>query len=201
MMLRKIATQFKRPTGFLGSIIGSVMIKGNRPAYDNLLKYLNIQQNDKILEIGYGPGIGIKLIAERFDTCKIVGIDFSELMFKRATKRNKSFIDKGQMNLLYGDFLDNKINTNDFDKVFCINVVYFWENLQIPFGKIKSLLKQDGIFYFYMASKEELNRLKFTREDIFNKHLIEQITEALNIAGFREIDYSYNKGYYIKAKK
>ena len=50
-----------------------------------------------------------------------------------------------------------------FDKIFCINVVYFWNDLHKPFEKIKSLLKDDGVFCFYMEKKEDLKKLKFTR--------------------------------------
>jgi len=79
-MFRKIGMQFKKPTGFLGRLVSSLMIKGNRSYYETVLKDLKIHSNDKILEIGYGPGIGINLISKRFETCDIYGIDFSELM-------------------------------------------------------------------------------------------------------------------------
>jgi SAM-dependent methyltransferase len=200
-MLRKIGSQFKKPSGFLGRIISSIMIKGNRPAIENLIKGLNIKQEEKILEIGYGPGIGIKLIAENCDSCKIVGIDFSELMFKRAAKRNKQFIQNGKVELLFGDFLEKEIVPGNFDKIYCVNVVYFWDNLQKPFEKIKALLKQGGIFSFYMAKNDDLNKMKFTKEDIFNKYSIEQVLEALKLVGFSEIDYFFDKGYFVKVKK
>ena len=200
-MFRKIGMQFKKPTGFLGRLVSRLMIKGNRSYYETVLKDLKIQSNDKILEIGYGPGIGINLISKRFETCDIYGIDFSELMYTRATNRNKQFIDNNRVHLLFGDFVETDINTSGFDKIFCINVVYFWDDLQKPFEKVKSLLGDDGIFCFYMANKDELARLKFTSNDIFNKYSIEQISEALKSAGFREFDYYFKKGYYIKVKK
>jgi hypothetical protein len=54
---------------------------------------------------GYGPGIGIRMIAERCSTCTVHGIDFSQLMYKRASKYNKPFIDAGRVSLKCGDFL------------------------------------------------------------------------------------------------
>lgn len=108
-MFRKIAMQFRKPSGFFGRIVSGLMIKGNKPAIEKLIKGLNIQSGDKILEIGYGPGIGINLIAKRFNSCEIVGVDFSELMFKKATKRNKRFINGNRVRLLYGDFLETEI--------------------------------------------------------------------------------------------
>jgi hypothetical protein len=52
-----------------------------------------------------------------------------------------------------------------------------------------------------MARNEDLTKVRFTRNDIFNKYSIEQITDALKSGGFSEADYNYKHGYFIKAKK
>jgi hypothetical protein len=52
-----------------------------------------------------------------------------------------------------------------------------------------------------MESKDDLSKVKFTIDDIFNKYSIEQVTEALKSVGFKESEYYFKKGYYIKAKK
>lgn len=144
-MFEKIAEQFRKPSGFWGKIVSGLMIKGNRPAYDVLLKDMDVQSGEKVLEIGYGPGIGIHLLATAIN-CQIYGVDFSELMHKKASKRNKKVIASGNVNLLFGDFVETQINTDGFDKVFCLNVVYFWDDLMPPFVKIRSLLKEGGHF-------------------------------------------------------
>jgi SAM-dependent methyltransferase len=119
----------------------------------------------------------------------------------RENNRNKQYIENKRVHLLFGDFVETEIIAGGFDKIFCINVVYFWDNLRIPFEKVKSLLKDDGIFCFYMAGKDDLTKLKFTKDGIFNKYSVDQIIQALKTAGFREFDYYFKKGYYIKVKK
>jgi hypothetical protein len=52
-----------------------------------------------------------------------------------------------------------------------------------------------------MESKDDLSEVKYTKDDIFNKRSIEQVTKALKSAGFKETEYYFKKGYYIKAKK
>ena len=200
MFKELIAWQFKKPTGLFGMLTSNLMIKGNRSNYEILLIDLDIQPHDKILEIGYGPGIGIRLIAEKCNSCVIHGIDFSKLMYKRASNLNKKYIHDNKVRLLLGDFLTLEIDLKDYDKVFCLNVVYFWNDLLQPFEKIRSLLKKGGIFCFYMAHKDFLIKKK-SPDKIFNKHSIEQVTEALKKTGFSRIDHYYDKGYYIKAEK
>jgi SAM-dependent methyltransferase len=196
-----IGLQFRKPVGVLGKIIANLMIVGNHNFYKTMIDYLTIRSDDKILEIGYGPGIGVDMISKRFETCDIYGIDFSDLMYRRASKRNKQVIQNNRVHLLLGDFLDTEINMGLFDKIFCINVVYFWDDLHKPFSRVISLLRDDGIFCLYMEKNDDLNKVKLTKNDIFNKYSIEQISKALKAVGFKEVDFFFKKGYFIKAKK
>lgn len=200
-MFYKIANQFKKPGGLLGRLVSKLMIKGNKHAYDTIIGEMQLTSEHKVLEIGYGPGAGIRDIFKKVSPAEFLGIDFSQLMFEKASKLNKAIIDSVKVKLLYGDFLTTQFEANHFDKVFCLNVVYFWEEPVVPFKKIWSLLKEDGKFYFYMSSKEDLDRLKFTDDDVFNKHTIEKVTADLKLAGFSEIKHFYKYGYFVEGRK
>lgn len=200
-MFDKIAMQFRKPTGFFGAIVARIMAKGNRPVYETLLKYMNVETGDKLFEIGYGPGVGIGLIMERYNPCAIYGIDFSELMYADAAARNKKYIGTGKVKLAFGDFITTEVAEKEFDKIYFTNVVYFWNSLKEPFEKLNSLLKKGGTVFFYMAGEEYLKNKKMTGTEIFNKYSIEAITEALKLAGFNDVQYFFEKGYYIKAVK
>lgn len=200
-MIREfIASQFKRPAGLLGVWSSNQMVKNNQKNYDRLIMDLDMQPQDKLLEIGYGPGIGIWMIAERCSTCTVHGIDFSQLMYKRASKYNKRFIDAGRVSLLYGDFLQAPVTHDDYNKVFCLNVVYFWNELKGPFTKVFSSLKKGGSFHMYMADEKTLIKMK-APDSIFNKYSIEQVVEALKVVGFESVEHYAERGHYIKAKK
>src|SRR5258708_24536146 len=138
MLKKLIASQFKKPSGLFGIFSSRIMIKGNMSIYHKLIKNLEIKPDDKILEIGYGPGVGISLLAEKYPSCIIHGVDFSRLMYKRAAKRNKKYIDANKVKLIHGDFVAANLD-NNYDKIFCINVVYFWDQLQTPFEKVSSI--------------------------------------------------------------
>jgi cyclopropane fatty-acyl-phospholipid synthase-like methyltransferase len=195
-----IANQFKKPTGFFGKIISKLMKKGNSYVYDKLIPALEINPKDHILEIGYGPGIGVDRILQHYD-CFVSGIDFSELMFKEASVRNRNHIENKKAELTYGDFLSSNLNPHQYDKIFCINVIYFWDTLDEPFRKVKSELKEGGIFCLYMAHRDDLNRLKFTSDDVFNKYTIDQVIQCLQSSGFKDISYEVDRGYIIKCRK
>jgi SAM-dependent methyltransferase len=200
-MLRYIGSQFKKPSGLLGRIISLVMIKGNSPEYDRIIPELDIRQNDRILEIGYGHGLGVDRISTMYE-CYITGIDFSELMYKQATRRNWKHIRNKKVELYYGDFLNWEITHNQYNKVFCLNVVYFWDQLDEPFSRIKMVLKDEGLLCMFMAHRDFLNKVKFAKDGIFNKYAIDEVVDKLNLAGFKEITFNLeNNGYIIKCKK
>ena len=143
------------------------MVKMNNGAYNKIVNALDINGNESVFEIGYGHGLGLEQILSRYD-CSVSGIDFSELMYKQASKRIKSYIDSGKANLSYGDFLDTEMPLEKFNKIFCLNVVYFWKELEIPFAKIRNGLKEKGCFCFYMEDADELNRQGFAKKDLFD---------------------------------
>jgi cyclopropane fatty-acyl-phospholipid synthase-like methyltransferase len=199
-MLRFIGNQFRKPTGFFGKIISRVMAKGNSAAYDKIIRELDIKPHDRILEIGYGPGIGVERIASAYD-CFVAGIDFSELMFMEASRRNKKHIERKKVELHHGDFLRWDPGTGRFDRIFCTNVIYFWNNLDKPFEKIYQGLNAGGMICIFMVHQADLDKFKFTKDGIFNRYSIEQVAGCLTLAGFRDVGYTFDKGYIIKGRK
>jgi cyclopropane fatty-acyl-phospholipid synthase-like methyltransferase len=199
-MLRKfIASHLKKPSGLPGIFTSNFMIKNNQKNYDRLVKDLVIHPGDKLLEIGYGPGVGINMVAKLCPSCTIHGIDFSKLMYQRASNYNKEFIDDGRVDLRFGDFLESTFDSS-YDIVFCLNVVYFWNELIPPFRKVWSILKEGGRFHIFMAHKNMLIEKK-APDSVFNKYSLEQVMEALHAAGFKSVEHMSDKGLYIEAKK
>jgi ubiquinone/menaquinone biosynthesis C-methylase UbiE len=200
-MLREfIASQFKKPSGLFGIFTSNLMVRNNLKNYVRLIKDLDLQPQDKLLEIGYGPGIGIRMITEQCPTCIVHGIDFSKLMFKIATRYNKKYIDQGRVQLQQADFMKAPVAHNNYDKIFCLNVVYFWNELGEPLRKVFPILKKGGSFHIYMADAGTLQQKK-APDRVFNKYSIEQVVEALKEAGFVKVEHYEKNGHYIKATK
>ncbi len=198
-MFTTLGAQLRKPSGFFGKMVSKMMDTRNRKYYEKMITELDVKKDEKLYEIGYGPGLGICMIMNSGVACTIDGIDFSDLMYHTATKRNLKFINRGTVNLKYGNLLTADINCKTYDKVFCLNVIYFWDDLNIMFKKIHAMLKDGGIYYVFMDHEKKLNKLKFAQN--FCKYTIEEVESALRKAGFGSIEYKMYYGYYIKAKK
>jgi SAM-dependent methyltransferase len=171
----------------------------NRGFYKVIIGKLSPLHGDHILEIGYGPGLGIYQIASSFPGCRISGIDFSELMYQKAFKRNKKFIDQGTVHLQFGDVLTLDTGNDKFDKIFCVNVIYFWNDLNLAFDRIFNMLGQKGQFLIYMDHRDTIEKAKFLAD--FCKYPVEEVEQKLKSAGFTDVEYTLDKGYFISAKK
>jgi SAM-dependent methyltransferase len=199
-MLHFIRKQFRKPTGLAGRFVSRKMVKGNMFEYNIIIPELEIQPGDRIFEIGYGPGMGIKTIMANYD-CHISGIDYSKLMFNEALRRNRKMVRNKKVELLLGDFLSYSIPGEIYDIIFCTNVVYFWDRLEEPFARIYSGLKKGGQFSFFMVGPEYLDKARLTNDTVFNRHTLTYVTDCLQKAGFTDISHKKDVGYFIKSRK
>jgi len=198
-MYKKLGEQLRKPSGLSGVIVSKMMDSWNKEFYKKIIFNLDIKKDDKIFEIGYGPGLGINLIAKMNIGCTISGLDYSELMQKKAIKRNQKFVDGGIVHLKYGDILFYEVGNEKFDKVFCVNVIYFWNDLNKVFQKIYSMLSDGGMYSIYMDHEKDFEKLKFTKD--FCRYSIENVESELKGVGFTKVEYILDKGYFIKAIK
>jgi ubiquinone/menaquinone biosynthesis C-methylase UbiE len=194
-----LAKQLRKPSGFFGKLVAKMMEFRNRSSYKKIISKLSPRKGEHILEIGYGPGLGIYQIADAFPGCLISGIDYSELMYQKATIRNKKFIDKGTVHLSYGDVLTLQTGNEKFDKIFCVNVIYFWKDLNLAFTKVFNMLGEKGEFLIYMDHRDSLEKVKFLAD--FCKYSVEDVETELKKSGFANIEYTFDKGYFISATK
>ncbi|MRG86001.1 class I SAM-dependent methyltransferase [Salinibacillus xinjiangensis] len=144
-IIKKFAQQFEKPEGFLGIIAGMLMSTVGTEKNRWTISLLNVRKDDNVLEIGFGPGIGIELTSKVIQDGKIFGIDYSEKMLQQAQKRNKDAIQKGQVELILTDVQNLPSFNLRFDKVFSINSIIFWEKPVETLKGIRELMKENGM--------------------------------------------------------
>src|SRR5688572_27834076 len=146
------------------------------------VEMLNIQPNDKLLEVGWGTGIAVELIASRLLNGSITAIDRSDAMIKAAAKRNADFIKQKKVTLISKKLADTKFDNQSFNKIFAFNVNVFWKGSKEEFDALKSWLNGDGNLYgLYQPPYEK------------SKELAGQIVDHLKAHGFKIIDTVFKK--------
>lgn len=136
---------FANPRGALGRLAGWAMSRKNTPLNEFAVQLLAPQAGHKVLEIGYGPGKGLALLAALVgENGFIAGLDISELMLKNASRRNNSHILHKRMRLELGRADDIPHADETFDKILSVSNVQFWRPASKSFAETLRVLKPGG---------------------------------------------------------
>lgn len=180
---RQIVSQFRLPRGALGHLAGWIMATrpSNVERNEWTLRLLDLAPDDRVLEIGFGPGVAIERASHIVRAGEIVGIDHSATMVRQATRRNAAAIRAGRVRLIHGDLNDCALPENGFDKIFSANVVQFWEEPVANFRHLRRLLKAGGRIATTYLPRHRGATVADTRRKSG------EIRDALAAAGFRRI--------------
>jgi ubiquinone/menaquinone biosynthesis C-methylase UbiE len=135
---------FGRPKGILGRLGGIVMARMNQKCAAWVIDLLGIQPNDSVLEVGFGPGVGIELLARLVSGGYVAGIDPSEEMIEQAKARNVKAIESGRVDLRYGSAESLPFEGNTFTKALAINSMQVWPDAVAGLREMQRVMKPGG---------------------------------------------------------
>jgi ubiquinone/menaquinone biosynthesis C-methylase UbiE len=184
--LRKFMTkQFGSPSGFFGKFIGNRMAKGNVYDAQWTVSLLDIQQGNRILEIGFGPGVSTQLASEKASKGFVAGIDHSETMVQAASQRNEAAIRSGRMELKHGDVSSLPYPDESFDTVFSLHSIYFWANPVDCLKELRRVLKPGGLLGITIQPKDKWEPV--VDPSIMTLYFGSDLARMFSDAGYRDI--------------
>ncbi len=142
---RILMRMFGRPQGVLGEWGGYLLARGKREFTLWVIELLDVRPADRVLDVGFGPGVGIELLAERTPRGSITGIDYSGKMVTQATVRNAQAIADGLVDLHYGTVEHMPFTDGQFDKVLALNSIQVWGNPVTGLREIRRVMKAGGV--------------------------------------------------------
>ncbi|MGH6834999.1 MAG: class I SAM-dependent methyltransferase [Methylocella sp.] len=116
----------------------------NRTCAAWVTNLLDVQPSDKVLEVGFGPGVGIQLLSSAAPAGHVAGIDASKEMVAQATTRNKKAVESGQVELRHGFVASLPFAGNTFDKALAINSMQVWPDAVAGLAEMRRVLKSGG---------------------------------------------------------
>jgi trans-aconitate methyltransferase len=183
VVVERVVAQFAHPTGFFGNITGLIMAHrpSNLERNEWAISLLDLQPADRVLEIGFGPGVTIQKLSEIVTDGVIWGIDHSEVMFKQAAKRNQRAIAAGSVQLVLTSVSQLPCFDHPFDKILAVNNVQFWDNKTDVLRRLREQLYEGGI----IALVHQPRIPGATEDDAIAAG--ERFTRYLEMAGFKDI--------------
>lgn len=190
--VNKLALQLRKPEGSVGTEVGTAMAQFNIGAIAFTIECLQVQPNDHILEIGFGPGEAIAEIVRLTPSGYIAGIDHSQAMLAMAQHRNHKAMMQEHVELTLGDARELPYEDESFDKVFAVNVFHFWPDPTRELAQCRRVLKAGGGVVFYLTRPSSW--LPGIRETgVFIAREAEEVEKILRTAGFRNVSSRTNK--------
>jgi ubiquinone/menaquinone biosynthesis C-methylase UbiE len=111
---------------------------------------LDIQPDDRVLEIGCGHGVAATLVCERLEGGHLTAIDRSPKMIEAATRRNAAYVEAGKAEFLVARLEDLELGGRRFDKIFAVRVGLFHRDPERAHGIVERWLAPGGaVFAFY----------------------------------------------------
>jgi ubiquinone/menaquinone biosynthesis C-methylase UbiE len=135
---------FGRPRGLLGRLGGLMMARTNAPCAAWVVTLLKIQPEDRVLEVGFGPGVAIQLMTRLTPVSFVAGVDASQEMVAQAAARNRQDIESGRVQLQQGAADSLLFENNSFDKTVAINSMQVWPNVMAGLREMQRVLKTGG---------------------------------------------------------
>jgi SAM-dependent methyltransferase len=136
--------QFVYPRGLRGRFVGWLLAWFNRPMNAALVERLRLAGVERVLEVGFGPGVAIQMLSRTLPQGSVCGVDPSEVMLQQARRRNRAAVARETVDLRLGTASDLPWADATFDAILSSNNVQLWEPLQGSLSEVWRVMRPGG---------------------------------------------------------
>lgn len=179
---KDLAHQLSNPQGEAGIETGKQMERTNANMIARTIDILNIKENEKVLEIGFGNGSHVGYLLNKAAGVQYTGIDISETMLQQALATNSEAISKQQAYFILSDGNTIPFGDNTFNKILTVNTIYFWKNPRQYAVEIGRVLKPGGRCCITFGEKTFMEGLPFVQHG-FTLYDVPAVEQLLRSAG------------------
>lgn len=179
---RAINRQAARPSGWFGRVLGFLWPLEHARLNAEVLDALDIRAGDRVLEIGTGSGHALREAARRAAGGRVVGVDVSELMVELAQRVNREAIARGSVRVMTADADALALQPQSLDRVFSVNCVYFWRDVDAVLAKLASSLASGGKLVLAFRPDGDEVPARF-RDPAYRFPRVEDVESALTRGG------------------
>jgi len=164
---------------------------------DELLRFIDPKDDDVVLDVGCGSGENIILLSKVVK--KIIGVDFSEGMVKRAVERIKEHkIQNAEC--FVRDVTDLQFEDNSFDKVVCVSVLQYLDDksCEKALSELIKVTKKRGYVILHVKNSFSLYSLSNRLLHIIR---IGRVLRAIGVIKKYKSPNDYHRSYFWYRKK
>jgi len=176
--------QFAHPHGISGRLVGRLMALFNADQVKAVVRTVAPVAGEHILEIGFGPGVGLAALATTAPRAQVSGIDPSRDMVAASQHRCRQFGDRVQPREGSADALPWP--DASFDAVCSTNSVQLWRPRDASLAEVLRVLRPGGRLVLGVHERAVLPQGRRAGRT-FHDTLVPQVTAA----GFTDISWEW----------
>ncbi len=141
----QMAGMLGKPEGEVGRAVGEMLNRVNANITSAVYQRLMLRDNDRILEIGFGNGRLLPALMALADDMTYVGLDRAKTMVTEATAHNAELVAAARASFRLGSAESIPCKDESFDRVFAVNVIYFWPEPVRALAEMRRVLRPGGL--------------------------------------------------------
>ena len=182
-----IARQAAKPSGMLGRLIAWIMARETAELNEHAVRLLALDPSDSVLEVGFGHGHTVERLAAAVPRGRVTGIDHSEAMTQRATRRIRRAAPSVCVDLRTADCASLPFASHQFDKALSVHTIYFWIDPLACLREVHRVLRPGARFVLGFTRRGSSRSAGFPAA-VYTFYDDEQVRALLTDAGFESVE-------------
>ncbi len=176
-----LARQAGHPAGYVGRLMGVAFNVGDRKDVTAAVETLTIPSSGVVADIGFGGGVGLRLLLDRVDARgKVHGVEVSSAMLSGSARRFSDEIARGRLELHRASITNLPFGSAALDGVITTHTIYFVSELDRAFSEIATALKSSGQAVIGLGDPDAMSSFQHYG---FRVRAISEIVQATERAG------------------
>ena len=187
-LINYLTLQARKPTGYVGKVITKIWSGYFRDLSEWTFSLVDIDEQNTILDVGFGGGANIKYIKEHNNECVVYGVDISDEAVNTATELNQKYVDSGEAILSVDDVSCLPFEDELFDLIVATQTHIYWEELEKGLLECRRALKQNGT----LLITTEIDKLEYHLSEYVNQ---DDFVSLLYKLGYSKADVKISNNY------
>ncbi len=156
-LLNWLSGQLARPHGVWTAPMSALLNRGNRLINAHTLGALDLAPEQRVLEVGFGGGVGLRMATEHESSLQLHGVDISDDVVNHLQRQMPT------MSLVRGDVTALPFEDDFFDAAYAVNVAYFWPDVPAALTELRRVLAPGGKLALGLRPAAACRQLAFER--------------------------------------
>ena len=198
MIKSKYILQCRKPHGFAGRVLLSLMDIWHRPFAYWVMSSIDLPASAAAIDIGCGSGLYMRMLLKR-GCLRADGIDISGESIRRTRRSMRRYGSRSIAEIASSECIP--FQDGSYDAAIAADTVIYWDDPVRSFSEVCRILKPGGVFYIASELSDAGDAPRWIqRSGALYIRTPSELADALRAAGFEDISIHCVHGPWMTMK-